>query len=70
MKLFGRSKKLPRLIRHANNAWSLLGLQQSLEKQGKIQLAKDLTMQVKTAWERSDVSPVASCYCHPDAREG
>jgi len=56
------------LKRHPNNAWSLLGLQQSLQKQGKIHQADALAAQVKKAWARADVKPVASCYCHPDAR--
>jgi tetratricopeptide (TPR) repeat protein len=57
------------LVRHPNNAWSLLGLQQSLEKQGKTREAKALAKKVQKAWARADVSPVASCYCHPDARK-
>lgn len=56
------------LARHPNNAWSLLGLQQSLEKQGKTKQADAIAQKVKDAWARSDVSPVASCYCHPEAR--
>lgn len=56
------------LVRHPNNAWSLLGLQQSLEKQGKDEEAKALAAQVQRAWSRADVVPIASCYCHPDAR--
>ncbi|MGE0378737.1 MAG: hypothetical protein AB7Q45_25315, partial [Planctomycetaceae bacterium] len=56
------------LARHPNNAWSLLGLQQSLAKQGKTALAGALNTQVQDAWARADVSPIASCYCHPDAR--
>ncbi|MEX0613533.1 MAG: tetratricopeptide repeat protein [Pirellulales bacterium] len=55
------------LVRHPNNAWSLLGLKQSLEKQQKTQQAETLAQQVEQAWARADVSPVASCYCHPDA---
>ncbi|HEY8504966.1 MAG TPA: hypothetical protein VIL46_10315, partial [Gemmataceae bacterium] len=58
------------LVRHPNNAWSLLGLQQALRKQGKVAEAEALTGKVKQAWARADVSPVASCYCHPDARGG
>lgn len=57
------------LKRHPKNAWSLLGLQQSLEKQQKLDEAIALSTQVKKAWARADVSPVASCYCHPDARQ-
>ena len=56
------------LERHPNNAWSLLGLRQSLEGQGKIKAAAALAAQVEKAWARADVVPVASCYCHPDAR--
>ncbi len=55
------------LKRHPHNAWSLLGLQQSLAKQGKLPDAAALAEQVERAWARADVKPVASCYCHPDA---
>lgn len=57
------------LIRHPRNAWSLLGLQQSLRQQGQLPAAEALQEQVAEAWARADVAPVASCYCHPDARE-
>lgn len=56
------------LIRHPNNAWSLLGLQQALQKQGRVAEATALEADVQAAWARADVKPVASCYCHPDAR--
>jgi tetratricopeptide (TPR) repeat protein len=56
------------LKRHPNNAWSLLGLRQSLGRQGKTDQAEKMTQLVNTAWSRADVKPVASCYCHPDAR--
>lgn len=56
------------LKRHPNNAWSLLGLQQALGKQGEMEQAEAMTEQVNLAWARADVKPVASCYCHPDAR--
>ncbi|MEX1041596.1 MAG: hypothetical protein WDZ51_13240 [Pirellulaceae bacterium] len=57
------------LVRHPNNAWALLGLEQSLQKQEKAAQAEALAEQVKKAWSRADVKPVASCYCHPAARE-
>lgn len=57
------------LVRHPSNAWALLGLQQSLQKQQKAGQAEALAQQVKKAWSRADVKPVASCYCHPAARE-
>jgi len=55
------------LARHPNNAWSLLGLQQSLGLQGKTAQADAMAEAVERAWVRADVQPVASCYCHPDA---
>lgn len=55
------------LQRHPNNAWSLLGLEQSLRGQGKTEEAIALADQVQKAWARADVKPVASCYCHPAA---
>lgn len=56
------------LKRHPKNAWSLLGLKQSLELQGKTSEAASIAEEVARAWARADVKPVASCYCHPDAR--
>ncbi len=56
------------LLRHPNNAWSLLGLKQALEQQGKQEQAAAMEPAVKAAWANADVVPVASCYCHPSAR--
>ena len=56
------------LERHPNNAWSLLGLRQSLENQGRTEEVQAMALQVDRAWARADVSPVASCYCHPNAQ--
>jgi tetratricopeptide (TPR) repeat protein len=56
------------LRRHPRNAWSLLGLQQALEKQGKTAESQALASEVEQAWARADVRPPASCYCHPAAR--
>lgn len=56
------------LARHPDNAWSLLGLKQACELQGKTDEANALAGPVQQAWARADVFPVASCYCHPDAR--
>jgi tetratricopeptide (TPR) repeat protein len=56
------------LARHPQNAWSLLGLRQSLDAQGKVLEAKEMDEQVKLAWALADVKPMASCYCRPDAR--
>lgn len=51
------------LTRHANNGWSLLGLQQSLKAQGKRVEAGALDAVLDDAWARADVRPVASCFC-------
>jgi tetratricopeptide (TPR) repeat protein len=56
------------LVRHPNNAWSLLGLKQSLEAQQKTAEAEAMAEQVQKAWSHADVKPIASCYCHPAAR--
>ncbi len=57
------------LQRHPNNAWSLLGLQQSLQRQDKSSEAEAMSEHVTAAWSRADVVPIASCYCHPDAQK-
>lgn len=56
------------LERHPNNGWALLGLQQALELQDRGDEAAELAPKLTRAWTRADVQPVASCYCHPDAR--
>lgn len=53
------------LARHPNNGWSLLGLKQSLEAQDRMAEAAALDPELQTAWSRADVTPMASCYCHP-----
>jgi tetratricopeptide (TPR) repeat protein len=57
------------LARHPNNAWSLLGLSQALAMQEKTQEAESLAEKLRLAWANADVTPAASCYCHPDARD-
>jgi tetratricopeptide (TPR) repeat protein len=56
------------LVRHPKNAWSLLGLQQALKKLGQTRDADAIAEEVQRAWARADIKPVASCFCHPDAR--
>jgi tetratricopeptide (TPR) repeat protein len=51
------------LMKHKGNAWSLLGLHQSLEKQGKLEAAAALKPQVDEAWGRADIQAPSSCYC-------
>lgn len=57
------------LRRHPDNAWSLLGLHNALVEHGEIDAAKALVPNLRNAWANADVIPVASCYCHPDARD-
>lgn len=45
------------------NGWALLGLEQSLRKQGRTAEADALKPRVEAAWSRADVEPPASCYC-------
>ncbi len=51
------------LAKHKGNAWSLLGLRQSLEAQGRLTEAAALVERVNGAWARADVEAPASCYC-------
>jgi tetratricopeptide (TPR) repeat protein len=51
------------LVRHPKNGWSLLGLQQALEAQGKN--AEAPATQLARVWKRADVTPGSSCYCAP-----
>ena len=51
------------LARHPENAWSLLGLKQSLDAQGMEAAAADLAPRVEAAWSRADQEAPASCYC-------
>lgn len=51
------------LEEHPGNAWSLLGLDQSLRRQNKREEAESFKVQLKKAWENADVIPPASCYC-------
>jgi tetratricopeptide (TPR) repeat protein len=56
------------LERNPNNGWALLGLRQAVEAQGRTKEATVLAARLTAAWMRADVTPVASCYCHPAAR--
>ena len=56
------------LEKYRDNGWALLGLQQSLRAQDKSCCADDIAPKMQRAFARADVKPVASCYCHPDAR--
>lgn len=69
----GRAKEAEQVYRedlaiYPHNGWALLGLEQALTKQGKTAEAKALASELAMSWSRADVKPVASCYCHPEAR--
>jgi len=50
---------------HPGNGWSLLGLKQALEAQGKTAEAARYAIQLDKAWERLASKPTSSCYCAP-----
>jgi tetratricopeptide (TPR) repeat protein len=51
------------LDEHPGNAWSLLGITQSLRMQNKVKEADAYTASLNKAWINADVTPPASCYC-------
>lgn len=51
------------LMKHKENAWSLLGLSQALQRQGKSSDLPDMQARVEAAWARADIEAPASCYC-------
>jgi tetratricopeptide (TPR) repeat protein len=57
------------LEKYPNNGWALLGLQQALVAQERTEEAGELDSRLAVAWQRADVEPPASCYCHPIAHE-
>ena len=54
-------------VNHPGNGWSLLGLRQSLEKQGRMAEAASITPQLERAWSRVSTQqrPTSSCLCEP-----
>lgn len=54
------------LKKYPENGWALLGLSQAMAAAGEDTTAVDARR--AKVWARADVSPVASCYCHPDAQ--
>lgn len=54
--------------RHPGNGWSLLGLKQALEGQGRQAEAAALEPALARAWARADVRPGASCLCQVGPR--
>jgi tetratricopeptide (TPR) repeat protein len=52
-------------IEHPGNGWSLLGLKQSLEAQGRTAEAMAIAPQLDKAWRRVEDRPTSSCFCAP-----
>lgn len=57
------------LERHPDNGWALLGLSQALEAQDRADEAAEIAARLEKSWQRADVEPLASCFCHPDEHE-
>ncbi len=52
---------------HRDNGWSLLGLTQALEAQGRAAEATRYAPLLAAAWRRSDANATSSCFCAPRA---
>jgi tetratricopeptide (TPR) repeat protein len=51
------------LTRNPENGWSLMGLRDSLQRQGKKDEAEAINRRYKKAWAYADVTPPSTCYC-------
>ena len=51
------------LRRHPANGWSLHGLAESLERQGRDPEAATVRAELHEAWQRADIELFASCFC-------
>jgi tetratricopeptide (TPR) repeat protein len=56
------------LARHPHNGWSLHGLAESLEAQGKTTEAAVARDRFNTAWRHADTQLTSSCFCLPRGR--
>ncbi len=52
-------------VRHPGNGWTLLGLRQALEAQGRADEGTQYASALQTAWKRVDDRPTSSCACAP-----
>lgn len=66
---YGEAEQVYRedLERNRENGWALLGLQQALRAQGKLNEANSLNTRLAIAWPRKDIAPTSSCFCEPGA---
>ncbi len=51
--------------RNRDNPWSMLGLKQALEAQGRAAEATAMNAKLAKAWARTDVNASSSCLCEP-----
>ena len=51
------------LTRNPENGWSLMGLRDALQRQGRRQEAEAVNPRYKKAWAGADVTPPSTCYC-------
>jgi tetratricopeptide (TPR) repeat protein len=54
---------------YPGNGWSLLGLRDALEAQGKKSEAVAVGKQFRQQWAKAEVTPPSSCYCQVQARK-
>ena len=52
-------------VHHPGNGWSLLGLKQALQAQGRDAEAVVFAKKLDDAWKRVEKRPTSSCYCAP-----
>jgi tetratricopeptide (TPR) repeat protein len=55
--------------KHPGNGWTLLGLKQALEAQGRKEEGAQYAANLKTAWNRVEDRPTSSCLCAPRAKK-
>lgn len=51
--------------RNPGNGWSLVGLRNALNSQGRSAEASALDARIAQAWRRADTKPTSSCMCEP-----
>ncbi|HUK83384.1 MAG TPA: hypothetical protein VLZ12_12220 [Verrucomicrobiae bacterium] len=51
------------LVKYPGNGWSLMGLRDSLNRQGNTKEAKSADSQLRKMWAKADIKPTATCYC-------
>ncbi len=52
-------------LNHPGNGWSLLGLKNALEAQGRHAEAREVESKLDEAWQRVTDRPTSSCFCAP-----